>query len=307
MRSIVQAMAWEFWRKMQGRLILHLAVIGLGADLVLAVLAVLWVAAGFSWNQRLLLDLTNVVQSFLPSLLWSEMILFCYAVVQCQCEGTAERRGFPRRLYPLPAPTWALVAQRMLIASAAVALAHIAIFAPFNYLIGVEVVPVLAPALFLAGAAAIAQAVAWSLTGFPRIRRAALFVPAFALLALWPDILRAQGRFDPTTGTWLSPPLAQWLLIAALTPVAYLVALAGVARDRRGGSLGMPAAREWIERVRDLMPSRSKAFASPEGAQFWYEWCRCGGWGSVVGLILGSLFLTMLLLGTEDEPVASRI
>jgi hypothetical protein len=174
---------------------------------------------------------------------------------------------------------------------------------------GVEMVPVWPPAFFLAGAAAIAQAVAWSLTGFPNIRMAALIVLAFPLLVLWLEMLRAQGRFDPTTGTWLSPPLAQWLRIAALTPIAYLVALAGVARDRRGGSLGMPTVREWIERVRDLMPSRSKAFASPEGAQFWYEWRRCGGWAPVVSAILGSLFLMMLSLlpGAEDEPVAYRI
>jgi hypothetical protein len=176
--------------------------------------------------------------------------------------------GFPSRLWSLPLPTYALVGWPMLWGCGTVALAWLTLswgalqpaFRPH----GMEP-PLWWPALTLAAAVAWLQALAW--TPFPLS-----WVRAFVLIPL----LGPVAILFPVLELYAVPPAIAYGSLVALLLAAYGVAVAGVARARRGDGAywdwpGWSAWLRWISSAR-----ARPAFASPLRAQVWFEWRRVG-------------------------------
>jgi hypothetical protein len=64
--------------------------------------------------------------------------------------------------------------------------------------------------------------------------------------------------------------------------------------ERTGGGQRRRIAREWIERLNDVLPQRTAAFSSASAAQLWFEWRR-SGWllpafvGTALLLVIGPI------------------
>lgn len=199
----------------------------------------------------------------------------------------AAESGFPARLFVLPVRTRVLVGWPMLQGMAAAVLLWLAWDGLVLRPCGVET-----PrwwAVMLAAAVATSQALVWLPFGLPWLRLVVMvavliaFVRAPAVLALFGDPLT-----DPAT--------ALTVVAAALIPTAFLLATLGVARARRGDSLGwtwtVPAVRRSAEPARERRP-----FASALRAQVWYEWrLRGRGYVVTVAAVVAVLAAVALLL-----------
>jgi hypothetical protein len=170
--------------------------------------------------------------------------------------------GFPRRLQHLPLPTLALAGWPMLWGSAAMVLVWLALawgaLRPYGFN-----VPLGWPALLLALSLAWLQAIIWTPFPLPWVR-AVLFFPLAGFLVFVPMALLA---FDVSA-------MFGCILLAVLLPAAYLTAIHGVSRARRGENEHWvrPAWLRWPRtRMHPLPP-----FTSAERAQLWFEWRRCG-------------------------------
>jgi hypothetical protein len=141
----------------------------------------------------------------------------------------------------------------------AVGLAWLA-WAAFVFLPGDIGVPLWSPAFLLAAILGGLQAILWLPFGLPYVRLVAALVVSFGLL------------FGAATA-WVHgvSDLVVAGLLACFLPPAYLVARAGVSRARRGD---VPV--WWRLQPRSQVQAgtspRWQPFASPRGAQFWYEW-----------------------------------
>src|SRR5262249_13194004 len=74
---------------------------------------------------------------------------------------------------------------------------------------------------------------------------------------------------------WLSEKRLIPILIG-LAILAFAVAWTAVTRQRHGGGQRRAWMKVIAEQLLDLMPRRTKDFAAPAAAQFWYEWRRAG-------------------------------
>ena len=64
--------------------------------------------------------------------------------------------------------------------------------------------------------------------------------------------------------------------LAAMAAAAYLVALVGVTRNRRGDALPSLGILAWLERAGTPSRHAERTFGGPEQAQFWLEWRQNG-------------------------------
>jgi hypothetical protein len=71
---------------------------------------------------------------------------------------------------------------------------------------------------------------------------------------------------------WTELTSGELLTMVSCLGAAYVAAVIGVSRDRRGDCVGWPGLWRPLSRVRDLLPGRQKPFHSPAAAQFWREW-----------------------------------
>jgi hypothetical protein len=71
---------------------------------------------------------------------------------------------------------------------------------------------------------------------------------------------------------WTELTPGELLTMISCLAAAYIAAVIGVSRDRRGDCVGWPGFWGPLARVRDLLPGRQKPFNSPAAAQFWREW-----------------------------------
>jgi hypothetical protein len=90
---------------------------------------------------------------------------------------------------------------------------------------------------------------------------------------------------------WLTEKLLVPIMIALMI-VAFAITLVTIARQRSGGG----RRRSWVialaSRLVDVLPRRTRDFASPAAAQFWFEWRRTG-WvlpGCVAFVIVAVIF-----------------
>jgi hypothetical protein len=93
--------------------------------------------------------------------------------------------------------------------------------------------------------------------------------------------------------------------LAASLPLAYAVAVTGVARARRGDMPEWPWLPRWAEAVGRWRPRRRRPFASAARAQVWFEWRQHGkSLPFLVGFIL-PMFLVVAF--NDDIPSAALL
>lgn len=199
----------------------------------------------------------------------------CYPFILAggQCDTRSGRFGLPTRLFTLPVSTARLVFWQIVPGAAVAAGLHFLTAFWFWALTGHRV-PTLEPALLLAGVYICGAAVIWSLTGLALMR---MVLAVLVCLPLWWRLLSFTNISLPYIESfrhlgegWILPALT--LLIIA----AYGAAVAGVARDRRGGAGAFPKLRTLAECAFGFLPGRRRRFASPAGAQLWFEWRQKG-------------------------------
>lgn len=268
MRAPILMLAWEIWRR-------KYTYVCLSVGALPCYLLFYWAIHSHVHNEEMLGALS--VPWVACSLFWM-IATFIYTEVNSEKGWT----GFPQRLFVLPVPTVVLVMLPMLLGMLSAALVCLAwlrlIFAP----LGAGSPPGLAWWLagFLAVDLACFQAIVWGLAGFRLTRIAVLAMVGCVLLVLEGC---TYGFFvaNPTRGA----AYVFWKWCAALGYVglallAFLGVWRAVARQRRGGGRGRGRLKAWfktlIERIVDALPARNKPFASPQAAQFWFEW-RQGG------------------------------
>jgi hypothetical protein len=251
MHSAALALAWYVWtRHRRGLTVLA------GYWLLLAVLAHALPASAVGSEL--------VVPLFvLPGIV---AVVYLLGIFSFSMEARLEMpgSGFPARLWALPLPTRALVGWPMLWGTSAMALAWLVLAGGALRPCGFEVA-LWWPAVVLAAALAWLQAVAWSPFPLSWLRPLAA-VGILTAIAVAPLFCGALDVPEWVTLTGL----------AALLPAAYFVAVAGVARARRGDVRPV----DWTAWLARFDPERylegRRPFASAGRAQLWMEWRRAG-------------------------------
>jgi hypothetical protein len=272
MRSPAVALAWEFWwRHRWGFAGVAALVAGFAA----------YCSAAFASAQ-----FASV------SSIWFVMGL-CYAVgvfsYGFEAKLEAAESGFPTRFFVLPVRTRVLVGLPMVLGVVTTVLLWLAWDSLVLRPCGVRT-PAWWAAM-LAAAVAACQALVWVPFGLPWLRPAAMFALIFAMI-------RGPGLLSLIDDQFNDPENAKTaltLIAAAMLPLAFLAATAGVARARRGdGSVWALFARP--PRVSAESRPEARPFASAVRAQVWYEWRMRGrGFVSAVVVVVGMLMLLGLL------------
>jgi hypothetical protein len=269
MKTIPAAMTWELLSR--GRWSILAALLG-----AIAFPAVIFTALGIGLQAQ---DPAMVMLH----LFLSQASTFGVAAAVFSAQGPMSR------LYQYPARTSTLVAWRMIPAAAIVATVYVAVTLAINLLFHVQW-PIWNMAFFLAVAFAAVQATFW-LTEKSSWVVAALTVVATAL-GLW-----LKTRHGPLVGNptriWsdVTPGEAFTMIVAAVA--AYVVAVYGVARNRRGEPPYSIGVVDRITRYFAAAPVQDRRHQSAFRAQLWHEWQRKGwvmpmvvGIGLFVGLII---------------------
>ena len=277
MQSPAAAIGWELWgRNRRG-------IVAAGAALAgAAVLAALLPAA------------TAEDGVIVLSTVWLAVAcLYLLAVVtHCEFHEGRVRLGLPARMFTLPVRTGALVAWLMFYGLAALALLWLATGALVWLPAGVEpawwVLPLLAVALVWF------QAVCWAVPGPPvtKVVAACVIFPAlkFVLELIATAVVlfvNHESRVDQQALA-RARPVVLTVFAAGFIPLAYVFAVIGVARARRGAGAGGWWLRRAAGRALARPPRRERPLRSPFAAQLWFEWRR-------KGLVL-PLFLVCFLL-----------
>jgi hypothetical protein len=196
---------------------------------------------------------------------------------------------FPTRMLTLPLTTRALVGWPMLYGTVIIALAWLAVATLVLRPAGVNV-RLWSPAVFFACCLAWFQALAWRPFGLPGLRIVA------AVLSI--------GMLIVVSGfCWLVdlPEVVVSLVLGSTIPPAYAVAVAGVARTRRGDQPDWQWLADWARIAADWFLLRGKGFGSWSQAQVWYEWRRAGlGLLITVGLMI--VFVAILIIVGRHNP-----
>lgn len=198
--------------------------------------------------------------------------------------------GTPARLYAFPIRTSALVLVQMLEGMVAVAVELLMSTAVLNAAFGLRW-PLWGPAIFAAAVFAV-------ILGVVRLFEKSAWV-IFAMtvamtgLSLW---FKSRGGavLGPATRLWTDVTPADVLTLVLTAGFAYGMAVAGVARNRRGEppiSIGFVA---WFLRNFSATTSQTgRPFRTPVQAQLWFEWRKKGlvipftvSMGLVMGLVL---------------------
>jgi hypothetical protein len=196
---------------------------------------------------------------------------------------------FPTRMLTLPLTTRALVGWPMFYGTVTIAIAWLAVAilvlrpARLN-------VPLWWPAICLAGCLAWVQALAWRPFGLSGLRIVAAVLSIAVLVAI--SALR-----------WIVdlPELVVSLALGSTIPLAYAVAIAGVARARQGDQPDWQWLAGWARKAADRFLLRGEGFRSTSRAQVWFEWRRCG-LGLLISVSLMILFLAILIALARQNP-----
>ncbi|NLS97870.1 MAG: hypothetical protein GXX96_37490 [Planctomycetaceae bacterium] len=197
---------------------------------------------------------------------------------------------FPPRRFTLPLSTWALVGWPMLYGAAAMFLLWLALILPALRTLRPEIT-LLDPALLAAACLAWVQALAWTPFGLPYLRVAASVPLVVGVLIL------------PVLAAWLGIPRIVILAgLAVQIPIAYAVAVAGVARARRGDN---PQWSRIVHAATCLVrwyEAGERTFPTAKDAQRWLEQRRNGP-GLTVALLLSTPFVVGLSFFTAVHPI----
>src|SRR5260370_5429155 len=247
MHSAGWAFAWEFWSRY--RILSALALVNL---LALVLLVNIFPAGTF--------DPEGVASGTMP--LWG-IVLLIFATFSSgeKADILARESPYPGRLFAMPVRTTALVAWPMAVAGTAVALLWL-ILGTWVLRASGALVPLLWPAVFVAALVVWAQALMWC--PFP--------LPVLRLLVAMP-ILGGMVFGAAVCHVFRVSPALLAAMSAALIPAAYLVAVAGVARARRGD---VPVWQWPIFHDRAIGSKARPAFARAADALVWLDWRRNG-------------------------------
>jgi hypothetical protein len=277
MTSPLFALSWEFWWR--HRLGLLLASVGLVGFAVVGLARPFPAALALASSMAFLIGLSYVIG------------VFAYGF-DGKLEGVES--GFPARLFLLPVRTGLLVGWPMVQGIAVAVGAWLVWERCVLWPAGVETAAWWTP--MLAAVVATSQAIVWLSFGLPWVR---------ILVATTVLIVQIRSAAILTLfGGPLADPRTQEVVLSlvalAIVPLAYLTALAGVARARRGDAADWLSARRSARRAgfadRDLPPFRSAL-----RAQVWLEW-RLRGRGYVIVVLSFVAFLIACALLLERGP-----
>lgn len=196
----------------------------------------------------------------------------------------------PARRFTLPLSTRALVGWPMLFGTAAMFLLWLALILPPLRTFRPEIT-LLDPALLAAACLAWVQALAWTPFGLPYLRVVVSVPLVVGVLVL------------PVLAEWLGiPRIVILACLAVQVPIAYAVAVAGVARARRGDN---PDWSRLIHATACLVrryEAGQRTFPTAEHAQRWLE-RRRNGPGLTVALLLSTPFVVVLSFFTAVHPI----
>ena len=294
MRSPALALGWELWARNRRGLLAVLAVVGF--------YAVCMQALGTWYRVDRIGALLYLVNLPLPLLTLIAYVYLLSVFAQADMLPGGKPQGYPSRLFVLPVRTRWLVGLPMLYGTATIfalvlfwdlfALLMSESFWQnpdlnrlryFNWDLG----------FFLAAFLAVTQAAAWTLAR-TALSRLALVVVGFPSAGI--AILLAKHTLNIDWDTvsyhlYVSPLI--WVC-TLLIVCAYIVAVVGVARDRRGDRLNWAAVGIWLLRTWPRLPARTTPFTSADAAERWLE-ARRHAWLLPSVMVL---FFVVLLWGT---------
>ncbi len=281
-RTVEAALSWEYWRR--GMVWFVPASLGV-------VLAVLLLSLLIQYGSRGLQVGRYLDGAILPLVFWLPVVL-----------SLASWKALPRH-YPLPVTTRRIVRWSLLNGALAAGGMYLVMGLVLNGLLGAAW-PLLVPPLLCISVYMAFQAVLWwigpsqAVFGLLIVILTGLLVAANKLAAVVPG-LAIQVDIPTTTAQLTAGHGAVWLGVLA---ASYLLAVNGVARDRRGGAWSLAWLDHWWGRPGSQalvgQPSdRGRAFRSPRSAQVWLEWRSKGHYipWTIAGTV-GSLWLCFGLL-----------
>lgn len=255
MRSPAQALVWQLWRRRRWVLAAVLSYVLLLAAFYRA-LPEGALAERLGPEYQL-----QTVMPFLPVFL-AFFVVFTYTGENSPGEGRVS--DFPARMFTLPVRTALLVGCPLLMGVLALALTWVTLTGFVLWPCAIAV-PLAWPVALLAALLATLQALSWWPFAWPMLR-----IPVAVLLLTALVGAPFLAPMDATGEVVLTASFA------GLTSVAYAVAVAGVARARRGEALGAPWSDQLVAGLLPRFGQRAAPFASPARAQLWFEWRRHG-------------------------------
>lgn len=282
LRSPAVAVAWEIYRPQRGAFV--------------SLFGVLLICAAFRW----LAPGSGTKDGWFPNccvLLLGLSLAASFVLFKFTESDRRERfTGFPSRLFTLPVRTIWLLTWPMLYGATMVVLVYLAwaglVLRPAHY----GHFPFLFPSLYLATGMVCFQAIIWALAAHPIIRLVVLGIWGAALTTSWisfsPMMGRAQVGLALAEILHVSVSTAQGGLLVVTGAVSYVLACWSIARQRHGSRFKFAWPRLACGLMANRFAARTKPFASPQAAQFWFEWRRNG---MILPLIVGVLLLVITL------------
>lgn len=292
MRSPTLALLWEIWRAKRGLIVAVVAMTLLGAYGRFTETA----------SSTLPVDPGPVDSDpalFVALRLLSLLLLFGIFNYTESGDGRGFG-GFPQRLFTLPVSTFKLVALPMLAGIVAIEL---------HFLVWMDGTPSpgSASAVFygvvMAACIVFYQVTLWTLE---RLRSMKLVV--LGLLGFFMTIVSQLPSLPPSDYARVGWEQFLILVVASLAACAFLIGWHYVSR-LRCGERGRPGSLLPIARLTDWLPRRSGRFATPAGAQLWFEWRTVGVLFPllVIGVLVLGISPLLLLLGNDPVKVQNIV
>jgi hypothetical protein len=281
MRSPAVAVAWEFRQRHRWGLI---AVAGYLVVVAAIRLLVLEPGGRVTFDDDETFALVVVVPLTITFIYFLAVFSFGLAG-----DLAARQSMYPARMFTLPVTTAALAGWPMLYGTAAIGILWLATRLFGVWPSGVDV-PWIWPAVLAASLLAWTQALTWMAYPLPGLR----VVVTVLWLAMIDSVVMLALHYKASEPVMLA-------IVAPHVPLAYLAACFAVARARRGDVPDWRGVFARLGQIADV-PRRRDDFASPAGAQLWFEWRRHGrSMPALVAILLP--FELALLFVFSQTPV----
>jgi hypothetical protein len=226
----------------------------------------------------------------------------CTGVLLSGFVDKRKRMVFSVRHYALPVRTSVLVAWQMVHMSVLVSALVLVMAVCFQLFTGLSF-PVLAPALFCCAALAWTIAGLWILKGSQFLALFFVAIGPILLILCFGNGVFFRETWRSEMGTLGEAPLPVLILLFLLSLLAaYLIGVAGAARDRRGDSFSLAPVREWLSERLGSFRTRQKRFSSPAAAQFWFEWRQKGHLMPIIAAVIHACIMVFSLAGVISRP-----
>jgi hypothetical protein len=271
MRSPVQALLWEQWRRLRWPM---------AFALVLMVYAFLLYNTP-SKRSAVIDDPDRALSFFMMSLCIGVSVAF---LLCSHSEANDLRLTLPSRLYTLPVKTHVLVNCELFFRLASVGLLAFVMLGTHYLLFGDEYLQdasfVWKVPLVLMGFFLFVQGFCWWAGGLWIL--AAIVSGTLLLTQMWRIIV------GPLFGeNWEATNLFAVGILALFAGAGYLIALGGVRLDRCGARMDI---RKRLGQFLRVGTGRQKRFSSPACAQLWFEWRRKGKYVPIVAIASATLW-----------------